>query len=182
MIRRIVALLLAALLVGCASLDAQRPTASLQSMSVGNVTPDGIQLNFLTSVHNPNTFSLPMNGADYDLSVAGVHVISDSAKLEQGLAANASTNVTLPVVLRFDDLLKAKQALVQSGGDIPLAFNGSLRFTPAGSLLPGQSIKVPLSYSGTVPLKRLLNDPQLLMQSSAARQLARSVLGSYFSK
>jgi LEA14-like dessication related protein len=170
------------LMAGCAALNVQRPTATLQSMSLGDVTADGITLNFLTSVSNLNTVALPLSAADYDLSLAGVKVLSNTTKLDKGLAAGASTQVTLPVLLRFDDLMKAEQAIVKTGGDVPLAFGGSLVFTPSGSLLPGQTVKVPVSYSGTLPLKRVLSDPQALAQSPVVRELAKKIMTSYFSR
>lgn len=166
---------------GCAATNVQRPTATFQSVNLGEVTPDGFRMNFVMNVDNPNSVALPVSTADYQLGVAGVRVISDETTLDKGLAANSTTPVTVPVMVRFDDLLKARTALVKSGGDVPFEFSGNLQFRGMG-WLPGQDVKVPLQYKGTLPLKRVLSDPEALLQSPAARELAQQILGGVFGR
>jgi LEA14-like dessication related protein len=169
---------------GCATLqqNVQRPTASLTGMNLGEVTGEGFVMNFLVDVSNPNAVDLPVKAADYQLGLAGVKVLSDGTKLEKGLAANSSTSVTMPVMVRFEDLLKAEREIVKTGGDVPFALSGNLDFGNAGGWLPGQGIKVPVSYSGTLPLKQLINNPQALLQSPAAKRLAQQLVTSWLTR
>jgi LEA14-like dessication related protein len=146
------------------------------------VTPEGFVMNFLMNVSNPNAVELPVRAADYQLGLAGVKVVSDQAKLEKGLAANSSTAVTMPVMVKFEDLLKAEREIVKTGGDVPYALSGTMNFGAGGGWLSGQTIKVPVQYSGTLPLKRLVNDPQAMMQSPAARRLAQEIVGSWLGR
>jgi len=67
-----------------------------------------------------------------------------------------------------------------SGGDVPYDLQGGLSFD-TGNPLVG-SLRVPLRYSGTLPLKRVLSDPEALLRSEAARKLAGEVLGRFFGK
>lgn len=166
-------------MAGCAAMNVQKPTASLTGMDMGEVTPEGFTMNFLVDVSNPNAVELPVKGAEYELGLAGVKVLSDNAKLDKGLAANSSTSVTMPVMVKFEDLLKAKDAIIKSGGNVPFALNGALKFN-GPSWVPGAGVSVPVQYSGTLPVKRILDNPQALMQSPAARQLAQQLMGSWF--
>src|SRR5688572_3152229 len=88
----------------------ERPTASFRSAEVGGLSPEGFTLNFGFDVENPNDFDLPIRNADYALSFGGVTVIDDQATPSGELRARERTNVTVPVRLSFDDLLKAGRA------------------------------------------------------------------------
>ena len=164
---------------GCSSV--QRPTASFQSADVGGLSAKGFTLNFVFDVENPNDFDLPIRTADYALSFGGVKVIDDHATPSGALRARGRTNVTVPVRLSFDDLLKAGRAIRAGRGDIPYEFDGALAFGDGGGgglSAFGMPDRVPLRYSGTLPLRRLLSDPQVLLNSPAARRLAQWGLGS----
>jgi LEA14-like dessication related protein len=167
-------------LLSLACSSVQRPTASFQSAEVGGLSPEGFTLNFGFDVENPNDFDLPIRNADYALSFGGVKVIDDQASPSGSLRAGGRTNVTVPVRLSFDDLLKAGRAIRAGGGDIPYEFDGALAFGGGGSGLAtlGMPDRIPLRYSGTLPLRRLLSDPQVLLNSPAARRLAQWGLGS----
>jgi hypothetical protein len=43
-------------------------------------------------------------------------------------------------------------------------------------------VRVPLRYGGTLPLRRILSDPEALLRNPAAKRLAASVLGSFFGR
>ena len=173
---------LCSLCVACSSV--QRPTASIRSANLGDVTARGFVLNFDLDLQNPNSVPLPLGDADYALSLGGVKVIDDTAKPEGSIPANGSLGVRLPVTVSFDSLLKAEKAIRASGGDIPYEFEGALDFSQGGlgGMLPGGATRVPLRYSGTLPLKRILSDPEALLNSPAAQRLAGKVLGQIFGR
>ena len=165
--------------LACSSTSVQTPTASFQSAEVGALTADGVTLNFDFGIDNPNDFDLPLRNADYALSLGGVKVIDDEAKPKGALRARERTSVTVPVRLSFDDMLKAGRSVWAGGGDIPYEFDGALGFTGGGGLAAlGMPQRIPLRYSGTLPLRRLISDPQVLLSSPAARRLAQWGLGT----
>src|SRR6185312_7061855 len=104
--------------------------------------------------------------------------LDGKAKPPGSIPANGTLGVTLPVTVAFDNLLKAEQAIRDSGGNVPFDLGGGLSFETGSPLAP--SIRVPVHYSGTLPLKRILSDPEALLQSPAAKRLAAAVLGHFF--
>src|SRR4051812_8405649 len=101
---------------GCAALGVQKPSASVRSAAIQNVTAEGLAVNFDLDVSNPNAIAIPLSKADYKLALGGVQVLDDSAKPEKSIPAKGSVPVTLPVRVNFRQLLQAQQALAKSGG------------------------------------------------------------------
>lgn len=170
------ALVLCPLAPGCSSLTGlQRPTASVAGMTLGEVDERGFTLNFDVDVDNPNGVALPLAAADYKLGLGGVKVLDGSADPAGSIPARGSRRVALPVTVAFENVLAAEQAVRDSGGAVPYDLSGGLSFDTGNPLLG--SLRVPLRYSGTLPLRRILSDPQALLQSEAAQRLAVRVLG-----
>lgn len=161
--------------VGCSAV--QRPTAIIQSANLGEITADGLTLDLDLLVANPNAFSIPLTKTDYAVSVGGAKLLDGTADPKTTLPANGSVPIKLPLRIAWADLLKAEDAIVRSGGDVPFTLSGKLGVGGGIPLLSDQS--VPLSYSGTIPLRQALRDPRTILNSPAARQLARRVLGGY---
>src|SRR3954452_8910573 len=168
---------------GCSALQSalnvQKPTATFQAARLENVTAEGLTANFDIGVENPNSFELPLSGAQYKLALGGVQVVDDQAKPEAAIPAKGSLPVTVPVRLNFRHLLAAEQAISRSGGNIPYDFDGALEFSP-GKLPLAQNIKVPIRFSGTLPLRDALTavakDPSVLTNPDA-RKVIELVLG-----
>ena len=167
---------------GCSaleSLNVQKPTASFRAARVENVTAEGLTANFDIAVENPNSFSVPLTAAQYKLALGGVQVVDDQAKPDAAIPAKGSLPVTLPVRLNFQHLLSAEQAIARSGGNVPYDFDGALEFS-SGKLPLGQNIKVPIRFSGTLPLRDALTavarDPSILTNPDA-RKVIELVLG-----
>jgi hypothetical protein len=116
------------------------------------------------------------------LSLGGVKLVTDTLKPEGSIPAGGSKGVTIPVRLTFEDLLRAEKAIRAGGGDVPYEFEGALGFNSggAGGALAslGVPTKIPLRYSGTLPIRKVLSDPSVLMNSPAARRLAGKGLDS----
>lgn len=165
--------------VGCSAV--QTPTATVRNAQLGNVTSDGVTLNLDMLVNNPNPVEIPLSDADYTLALSGTKVLDGTVSPKGSLPANGSLPVSVPVKIAWNDLLKARDAITATGGDVPYTFSGDLKLGGAAKGIPllGEK-KVPLSYSGTLPLKQAINNPMTIMQSPAARELARQVLGGRF--
>jgi LEA14-like dessication related protein len=160
-------------LISLACSSVQRPTATLQSADIGAVNAEGFTVNFAVDVANPNAVALPLTDANYALSLGGVKVVDDKVSPGGSIPAGGSTGVMIPVRLRFEDLLKAERAIRAGGWDVPYAFDGALGFTGAGGLASlGVPARIPLRYSGTLPLRKVFADPAVLLNSPAARRLA----------
>ena len=161
------------ILMSLACSSVQRPTASLRSAEVGAVNTEGFTVNFDLDVTNPNAVALPLTDADYALSLGGVKVVNDKVNPGGSVPAGGSTGVTIPVRLRFEDLLQAERAIRAGGWDVPYEFDGALGFSGTGGLASlGIPTRIPLRYSGTLPLRKVFSDPAVLLNSPAARRLA----------
>lgn len=166
-------------LLSLACSTVQQPTASLNSADIGAVTTQGFTVNFGLGVRNPNSFELPLTDADYALSLGGIEVIDDEVSPGGSIPAGGTSHVVVPVRLSFESLLRAQRAIAESGGDVPYELEGALGFKAAGGLASlGIPSRIPLRFSGTLPLRKILSDPQVLLNSPAARELAQRGLES----
>ena len=71
-------------------------------------------------------------------------------------------------------------AIRDSGGNVPYDLQAGLSFD-TGTPLVGK-VRVPVRHSGTLPLRRILSDPEALLRSPAAKRLAGVVLGHFFGR
>jgi LEA14-like dessication related protein len=165
--------------VGCSALNLRSPTGAVTGMAVQNVTASGFTMNFDVDVKNPNAIELPMAAADYKLGLTGVNVVTGNAKPDGSIPAGGSRHVTLPVTLTYENLLAAEQGIVKSGGNVPYSLDAGLSVNTGNALLG--SMRVPLQYSGTLPLKDILNNPQVMLQNPSAMKLAKQLIGGLFS-
>jgi LEA14-like dessication related protein len=173
------ALLLPLSLSSLACSSVQKPTAAFRSAEIGQLSAQGFTVNFAFDVNNPNGFDLPISEADYGLSLGGVKLIDDRLEPDSAIPAGGSRGVTIPVRLSFEDLLKVEKAIRAGGGDVPYEFEGALAFSGGGSPLAQlYPVRIPLRYSGTLPLRAVLSDPAVLLSSPVARRLAGRGLDS----
>jgi LEA14-like dessication related protein len=169
------ALLLAVVSTGCSSL--QRPTTSLRAASLGDVTAEGVGVNFDVAVTNPNAVSIPLTKTGYQLNFGKAKVLDGKLDAATTIPANGTQTMKVPVHVTFEQLLAAGDAIRSSGGNIPYTFSGTLDFS--GSTPLAMPLSVPFEYKGELPLKRVLSDPAVLLQNPAARELAKRVMGGF---
>jgi LEA14-like dessication related protein len=167
--------LVSLLVAGCGSV--QQPTARFRSADVGAASADGFRINFGVDVGNPNGFELPISGAKYKLALGGVPVIDDTANPSGSVPAKGSLPVTIPVALSFEKLLSAEKSLVASGGNVPYEFDGELDFSAGMLKSLGQSVKVPLKFSGTLPFRDAIKDPMAFVNTPAGRRVVELLIG-----
>ena len=175
----IVALIALSLSAGCSSLKS--PTTALRSANLGEVTADGVDVNFAVDFSNPNSIAIPLTNTAYNLRLGKSKVLDGEFDADASIPANGTQSLTVPIHVTFDQLLSAAQAVRASGGDIPYTLDGSFRFGANGSKL-GIPLSVPFEYNGELPLKKLLSDPAVLLKNPAARRLAQEMIGGYFGK
>ncbi|MDB5299596.1 MAG: conserved secreted protein [Phycisphaerales bacterium] len=173
-------LVLGSVSTGCSTL-VKWPTVALRSTTLGQATPTGVTVNFDLDLTNPNSFSLPVNRAQYKLALGGVVVVNDSAAPDATIPANGTIPLRIPVAVTFESLLAAGEALRKSGGDVPYNLDGNLEFGDRQKI-GDLALNAPLHFTGTLPLRQILKDPQVLLQSPAARKLAEQVWGGLFDR
>ena len=166
------------LTAGCAT-QVQKPTASVTNMTVGEVTPQGFTMNFEVDVENPNPMALPVADVDYKLRLVGRDFLDGNADPDASIPARGSMPVVLPVRVTFENLLAISDGIRRSGGDVPFELDAGLEFG-GGMPLLSEPVRVPVRYSGTLPVRQLLKDPAVLLRSSAARDLAEQLIGGIF--
>lgn len=156
------------------------PTAVIRSASVANVTPEAITLNLDTLVSNPNPFTVPLGNTSYTFAVADTKILSGDIEPKSSVPASGSTPLTLPITISWSDLLKAKDTLAATKGNVPYTLTGKLSLASDSPLsFLGDKASVPLSYSGTLPLRDYLADPRIILNSPAAQELAKSALSRF---
>lgn len=158
------------LATGCGS-TVRQPTATLRAAKVAGASADGFRLNFDVDVGNPNGFVVPLSAAQYKLGLAGVTVVNDTAKPGTSIPANGSAPVTIPVALSFEQLLKAERGLVAGRGNVPYELDGVLEFAAGPMAALGQSVRVPVKFSGTLGFRDAIDDPVAFAKSPAGRRL-----------
>jgi LEA14-like dessication related protein len=168
------------LATGCTT-ELKRPTASVREMTVGDVTPQGFIMNFEVDVENPNPVALPVADVDYQLRLVGRDFLDGEANPDASIPANGSMPVTLPVHVTFENLLAISDGIRKSGGDVPYELEAGLEFG-GGMPLLSEPVRVPVRFTGTLPMRQLLKDPTVLLRSSTARELAQQVLGGLFGR
>ena len=168
------------LMIGCVT-EVKRPTAAVRGMTVGEVTPAGFVMNFEVDVENPNAVALPMADVDYQLRLVGRDFLEGEANPEASIPAKGSMPVTVPVRVTFENLLAISDGIRRSGGDVPYELEAGLEFG-GGMPLLSEPVRVPVRFSGTLPVRQLLKDPTVLLRSPAARELAQQVLGGLFGR
>jgi LEA14-like dessication related protein len=166
--------------LGCASLNMQKPTAAVAGMNVIGVDANGFTMNFDVDVKNPNSVAIPLTAADYKLDLAGTNIAQGKAKPQGEIPAGGSKRLAIPVTLTYENVLSAEQGIVKSGGNVPYALAGGLSLNTGVPLLG--DVRVPLNYTGTLPLRDVLNNPQALMQNPAAQKLAKELIGSVLTR
>src|SRR3954470_16766634 len=84
-----------AISTGCSSL--QRPTTSLRSASLGDVTPEGVGVNFDVAISNPNAVSIPLTKTGYQLSFGKAKVLDGKLDAVTSIPANGTQTLKVPV-------------------------------------------------------------------------------------
>ena len=114
---------------GCAT-----PEASVQSADLRNVSLQTVDIGLTLGLHNPNDFSIPVEGIDWNLSLFDESVARGQANPEAEIPAGATTDVDVPISLRLSDLRDTASHL-RSSSDIPYELGGQVHFqVPTGTV------------------------------------------------
>jgi len=90
---------------GC-SLLVTKPEIAVKSVNIAGVNRDGVIMDFLLAVTNPNSYSLKMTGYNYNLFVSALPLAKGENREVVEFNGNTTTDVRLPVRITFHDLLE----------------------------------------------------------------------------
>ncbi len=156
----------------------QKPTLTYDSMDVVNIGADGFTFNLNIQIHNPNPFAIPLGESTYALRIGDVPILQGRARPTGAVSANGELPLTLPISLSWQNVLGAEEVIRQHRGDIPYTLEGQLGFdmNVRQLLVFKRPLRVPLRYSGVVPVRELIRNPSILLRSPAAVRLAQIAL------
>jgi LEA14-like dessication related protein len=158
---------------GCATF--REPTVAAQDGRVGLVSMDGINLKVDLLVTNPNTWGVTVESVDYELLMGGSRLLKGKAQIQTQVVGRSNREVALPVSISFARLLATPEAVSSPTGEVEYSLSGKVA---VGGVVPLVSQHLPFSYSGTLHMRELLQDPILLLSSPDAQAVAQRVFGS----
>tara|TARA_B100000674_G_scaffold468948_1_gene455303 strand:+ start:872 stop:1468 length:597 start_codon:yes stop_codon:yes gene_type:complete len=120
--RKTIHLLLAALigstaLSGCAYVKAlnnkmKTPTVKFQNVELREATAQGIKLDFLFEVNNPNALGAKITSLSYDLKLNRSRIAKGTTKEAIEVGPMGRSDVRFPFELRFEDLVSTIKTLM----------------------------------------------------------------------
>jgi len=91
------------LCAGC-SLILDKPEVKVRDLNVVGIGAGGVDLEFLVTVTNPNSFPLVLKGYTYDLSVMALPLTKGGMRERVEFPAAKATDVRLPFRVAYGDL------------------------------------------------------------------------------
>jgi len=139
------------LIVSCTSLEQiiQRPSVQVKGVKTTDANFKEIFLNFGLLIHNPNVFSIQLEGYDYNFVVEGYDFLKGNENQQVQITSQNNSTINIPIAINF----KSLYGLVTKTENLDtLSYQISGNVKPGG-LLAGLSI--PFSKSGTLPNIRI---------------------------
>lgn len=133
---------------GC-SLFVAKPEIAVKSVNITGVDREGIEMDFLLSLTNPNSYSLELKGYNYNLLVLALPLAKGENHEVVEFNGNTTTDFRLPVRITFHDLMEILKRRPDPE-QIPYRLTAGLDLqTPLGA------VAIPVDKSGTfaVPQK-----------------------------
>ena len=167
MIRRsfVLALFLLPLLLGsCGFLSsiAQKPTVTLRRVDIKEVSFQGLSVDFVLAVANPNPIGVDLATLSYQITVDGHQFVAGSTSSAVHVPASGLGEVHVPLSINFAEITRSFEILFRKR-NVAYTLATTLGFgTPIGVL------QVPLSTSGTFPVPQL---PDVHFQSAGVGNL-----------
>lgn len=98
--------ILIVLMVWCAgcSLLVDKPEVKVRDLNLVGIGAGGVELEFLLTVTNPNSFPVVLNGYTYDLNVMALPLTRGGKRERIEFPADKATDVRLPFTVAYGDL------------------------------------------------------------------------------
>lgn len=149
--RPFVVVLLPLLLGSCAFLSsiAQKPTVTLKRVDIKEVSFQGLSVDFVLAVTNPNPIGVDLATLSYQITVDGHQFVAGSTSSAVHVPASGLGEVHVPLSIQWVALAHSLDDLFRKR-NVAYTLATTLGFgTPIGVL------QVPLSTSGTFPVPQL---------------------------
>lgn len=143
-----------------------KPTASVAGARLNNLTLDGATIDFDVDVHNPYSFTLPLVGLGYNLQSGGKQIVAGEIDNPGSVPGRGKRRVTVPVSLRFADVLSALSG-VRPGAIVP--YEAALDFRAEAPAIG--RISLPVRHAGEAPIPAV---PQVTLASVEWEKLTMS--------
>ena len=153
----VVALAVVVLSTACSSLDQamqmakiDKPTVSMSDARITGISFDQARLEFTLDVNNPNPIPVQFAGFDYNFLVNGYQLLAGEQRDGVKVAANQTSQVKLPLVLKFADIFELVKGLSDSQTlDYAIKTDALLDLPIMGM------VRVPAEKTGQVPVPRI---------------------------
>jgi len=139
---------------GCAVIDAilgegriQEPVVNVESVNVGDVSFESLELLFDINIENPNKLGISLSSFDYELLLNEKSFVRGDQPEGMQIEAEASNTVRVPISLTFRDIIESVQSV--AGQD-----SSSYQFKSgfAFNLPVIGDVRIPVSRSGAIPV------------------------------
>lgn len=81
----------------------EKPTATVRSVAVSNVSFTGATGELALDVMNPNGFGVPLSGIDWQLSIGGARAVTGTVQLSQTIPAKGVAPVVTTLTINAGD-------------------------------------------------------------------------------
>jgi len=142
---------------GCSNLNQvmemaniDKPTVSMSDAQITGISFDQAQLEFTLDVNNPNPVPVQFAGFDYNFLVNGQQFLAGEQRDGVKIAANQTSQVKLPLALKFADILESFKSVSDSKTlDYTLKTDALLDLPVIGAA------HIPAEKSGQLPIPQL---------------------------
>ena len=109
----------ASTLAGCSLFmhSIEKPKADVRDVSLSSASFAGVSGQLNLDVMNPNSFSVPLSGIDWTLSVGGMRAVTGTVQLSQEIPAKGVAPVTTSLSIATSDALAVGAALATGTRD-----------------------------------------------------------------
>lgn len=127
-----------------------KPTVSMSDARITGISFDQAKLEFTLDVNNPNPIPVQFAGFDYNFLVNGQQLMAGEQRDGVKIAANQTSQVKLPLVLKFADVFESIKSLADNKTlDYAIKTDALLDLPIMGM------VRVPAEKAGQVPVPRL---------------------------
>lgn len=99
----------------------EKPKADVRDVSLSSASFSGVSGELALDVMNPNSFSVPLSGIDWTLSVGGARAVTGSVQLSQQIPAKGVAPVTTSLSIATSDALAVAGVLARGSRDYQIS-------------------------------------------------------------
>lgn len=139
---------------GCAVIDAilgegrvQEPVVNVESVNVGDVSFEALELLFDINIENPNQLGITLSSFDYELLLNEKSFVRGDQPDGMQIEAEASNTVRVPISLTFRDIIESVQSVAREDSS-QYQFKSGFAF----NLPVIGDVRIPVQRTGAIPV------------------------------